>query len=142
MMPKQPPSKPRPLRPWLLANALFSIASGGAMALASGRLPTLLGAGGATLYLILGVGLVLYGGRLWILTRRDVAPLEGWAVVAGDLLWVAGSVALLAAGAFTPVGAWIVAAVAAVIAIFAVGQGAAIVRASHGKQGASVSAKR
>lgn len=126
-MPKQSPDRPGPLGPWLLANAFFSIASGGAIAVSSGSLPAFLGVGGTALYLVLGVGLVLYGGRLWTLSRRDVGPIEGWTIVAGDLLWVVGSAALLAAGVFTPSGAWLVTMVAVVIAVFAVGQGAAII---------------
>lgn len=132
-MPKHSSAGPESLGPWLRANALFSAVSGTAIAVTSGALPKLLGVGGATLYLLLGVALVLYGGRLWMLSRHEVGRFEGWAIVGGDVLWVVGSLGLLAAGILTPPGVWIVGLVAVVIAVFAAGQGRALVRSSRAR---------
>lgn len=114
--------RPTPLTDWLRANAVFSAVSGAAMVATSSLLPGLIGLGGRALYIGIGVALVLYSVRLWVLSNREVKRVEGWAVVAGDVLWVAGSAALLASGLLTPTGTWIVAAVAAVIGVFAIGQ--------------------
>lgn len=121
----------RRLSGWLRANAIFSAVSGAIMALAYPALPELIGVGGRVLYLLLGIGLVLYAVWLWILSRGRVTHADGLAVVAGDVLWVVGTVALMASGALTTVGLWIVGAVAVVIGIFAVGQGRSIVQSTR-----------
>lgn len=115
-------TNPAPLQRWLAANALFSGASGLAILVTSGRLPALLGAGGRAFYLALGALLCLYAVGLWRVSRRAVDPLEGRLIVAGDVIWVLGSAALIGTGLLTPTGALIVSAVALVIAVFAVGQ--------------------
>jgi hypothetical protein len=115
------PRRPR-LAAWLTANSFFSVGSGAAIALASPLLPELLGVGGRILYLAVGIGLVLYGAWLWTLARGAVKRAEGVAVVVGDVVWVVGSAALVASGALTPEGTWIVAAAAGVVGVFAIGQ--------------------
>lgn len=114
---------PRAFRTAVRANAAFCGASGLLIAVLSGRLPRLLGAGDATFYLVLGVFLVLYAAHLIFTTRRrDVRPVEGWLIVGGDVAWVAGSVVVVGLGVLSPAGVGAVLAVAAVVGGFAVWQ--------------------
>jgi hypothetical protein len=102
-------------------------------AVASGALGVLLVAAGPALGELLGipvavlvaVGLVLvaYAALLWILgTRRHLPTPASWAVVAGNLLWVAASVLVAAAAWWTPTaaGTAFVVVQAAAVALFAV----------------------
>lgn len=115
---------PARLRRAVRSNALFCSLSGAAIAAFSGSLPGILGAGPARFYLVLGVFLVLYGIQLFFLSRRArIRRLEGILVVAGDVVWVVGSVVVAAAGILTPEGLALVLATAAVVAGFAVWQG-------------------
>ena len=102
-------------------------------AVASGALGVLLVAAGPAVDDLLGipvgvlmaVGLVLvaYATRLWIVgARRHLPTPASWAVVAGNLLWVAGSVLVVVAGWWPPTtaGTAFVVAQAAAVALFAV----------------------
>lgn len=110
------------LRRALLANAVFSGICGSLCALASSAVAGLVGIAPAEIF-ALGVNLEVFAILLVVLaTRRD--PARGWvralvmAVIAMDVLWVAGSAALLLspAAALTTAGRWIVFAVALVVA--------------------------
>ena len=118
----------RPLRGWLTANALFSGASGAVIIAASGTIPSLIGAGGRVLYVMLGALLCLYGMRLWWLSRRPLDAGEVRVIVGADVLWVLSSVTVMAAGMLTPVGDLIVGTVGAAVGVFAVGQAASLRR--------------
>jgi hypothetical protein len=115
----------RPLRAWLTANALFSGTSGAGIAIASGSLPGILGAGGRMLYVIMGAMLCLYGLRLWWLSRRPLDPREVRVIIGADALWV-GSIVVVVTGTLTPVGDLLVGAVAVVVGALAVGQAASL----------------
>lgn len=117
------------LRRWLRANGAFSAISGLALAVLSGSLPELLGAGGRWVYLAIGIGLVLYSVHLWRVAGRPVDPVEIRMIVAGDAAWVLGSAGLVLSGALSPTGVWIVAGVAVVIGLFAVLQWRGLKRA-------------
>lgn len=94
------------LRRALLANAVFSGICGSLCALASSAVAGLVGIAPAEIF-ALGVNLEVFAILLVVLaTRRD--PARGWvralvmAVIAMDVLWVAGSAALLLSPAATP----------------------------------------
>ncbi|MDX1660437.1 MAG: hypothetical protein R3326_01490 [Gemmatimonadota bacterium] len=114
--------RPDILRRWLRANAVFSALSAAALVLLSGSLPAVLGVGVGWVHAAIGVALALYAAHLWRLAGRGVERVEGLAVVVGDVLWVVGSLALVASGTLSSAGVWIVTGVALVIAVFAVMQ--------------------
>lgn len=113
------------VRRWLRANATFSTLSGVAVAAAAPWLADQLGTDATALVRLVGVALVVYGVDLAVLATRS-APLVRRltpAVVVADVVWVAVSAAALAAGAVaTTVGTLLVADVAAIVAVFAIGQ--------------------
>jgi hypothetical protein len=101
-------------------------------AAASGALGVLLAAGGALLDDLLGIPaavlvpvgafLVLYAAGLWLVgSRPRVSRPAVWAVVAGNLGWVAASVVAAAAGWWSPTAAGTVVLLvqAAAVAVFA-----------------------
>jgi CHASE2 domain-containing sensor protein len=101
-------------------------------AAASGAMGVLLAAGGALLDDLLGIPaavlvpvggcLVVYGAALWALgSRPRLRRPAVWAVVAGNLCWVAASVVAAAAGWWSPTTAGVafVLLQAAAVAVFA-----------------------
>jgi hypothetical protein len=63
---------------------------------------------GATLPIV-GVGLLVYAALLFTASRREPLSLtEAWAFTTGDLLWIAGSAALIAFGPLSSTGKWVV----------------------------------
>ncbi len=136
-----PSNNIRLLRGALLANAAFSSLNGLGLVLFGGPLARLLlvpetitaGVTSATILLAIGIGLVLFAISLVALAWRAVPPAQPVvAVIAADLVWVAGSSALVivAANAFTPAGLTILIAVAVVVGALAVAQwrGLAVMR--------------
>ena len=114
----------RLLRAALTGNALFSAVSGVTLVALAGRLPGWTGIGSAALFAAVGAGLlpwayVLFSGA------RGKGPLAlkslGRLAIAGDLIWVLGSIILLVARpvTLTTAGVWGVALVADVVALFA-----------------------
>lgn len=109
------------LRRALSANAVFSGVCGALCVLAAASIAQLTGIPQAEVF-ALGVNLEVFCALLiFLATRRDLST--GWvkglvtAVIAMDVLWVVGSLAvLLAASPLTTAGKWIVFAVAAVVA--------------------------
>lgn len=110
------------LRRALTANAVFSGICGVLCVLASASIAQLMGIAQAEIF-FLGVNLEVFSALLIVLaTRKDFS--HGWiralvmAVIAMDVLWVAGSAVLLLAPAaiLTTAGRWIVFAVAVVVA--------------------------
>lgn len=105
------------------ANAVFCAVSGLAIAGFATPLTRFLGAGSPGLYVGLGIFLAVYGVHLFLTSRRHgVGRAEGWLIVAGDVAWVAASVAVAAAGLLTSGGAAAVLAVAVVVGGFALWQ--------------------
>lgn len=101
-------------------------------AAASGAMGVLLAAGGALLDDLLGIPaavlvpvggfLVVYAAALWALgSRPRLSRPAVWAVVAGNLCWVAASVVAAAAGWWSPTAAGVafVLLQAAAVAVFA-----------------------
>ena len=107
-----------------LAFKLDAVASGalGALSLIAGTvLDDLLG---IPLALLVPIGLFLmaYAAFVWVVgTRRRISPTAAWAVVAANLLWVAGSVVFVLAGwsPMTALGIAFVLAQAAAVLLFA-----------------------
>lgn len=110
------------LRRALLLDAAASGAMGLAMALAAGPLAELFGLPPALLRWA-GAGLLPFAALLAYLgTRERIAPPAVLAVVGVNLLWVVGSVGLLAAGSIeaTALGSAFVVAQTLAVALFAV----------------------
>lgn len=102
-------------------------------AVASGALGVLLGAAGPALDELLGIPvavlvpvglfLIAYAASLWIIGARRHLPVPAvWAVIIGNLLWVAASLGVVVAGWWSPnaVGTALVLVQAAAVAFFAV----------------------
>jgi hypothetical protein len=112
----------RLLRRSLLLDAVASGALGVLLVAAGPALDDLLGIPVAVLMAI-GLVLVAYAASLWMIGARRHMPMPAsWVVVVGNLLWVAASVLVVAAGWWTPTaaGTALVVAQAAAVALFAV----------------------
>ena len=113
------------LRRALVANALFSGASGMFLALGARTVGSFLGLDNALVLTIAGVLLIIYAADLfYVATRPAVSRTAAWLAVALDLLWVAGSAAILLGGwlPLTTAGKWAVGAVAELVFLFALFQ--------------------
>jgi hypothetical protein len=67
----------------------------------------------------LGIGLLAYAAwLLWSARRKTIRVVEAWIAVILDILWVAGSYALLFAGTLSVGGKWIVGLVAEMVFLF------------------------
>ena len=116
-----PTDPARWLRLSLRANAIFSAVSGSGMLFAASAIAGLLGIEQTLLVRITGVNLLGFAALLvWLASREVIKPSLAMAVVVADLLWVAGSAALLPAGVFSTTGNWLVAGVADVVLLFAI----------------------
>jgi hypothetical protein len=107
----------------ILANGLFSTASGVGLMLGASPLGPFLGVEAPGAYRILGLVLVLFGlDLLWLSRRRATLRPLTRVVIALDLSWVIVSLVLLLTGwlPFTTAGQWTVALLADVVAVFAV----------------------
>lgn len=125
--PMNPTSRPAgTLRTALLANAAFSLTTGSLLLLFSARIAALLGPAVAPWHvLVVGGSLIPFGAFLaWLGGQKRPAPLIALAVSMADLAWVVGSAVglALAGDAFSPTGVGIVAAIAACVLAFALGQ--------------------
>jgi hypothetical protein len=69
-----------------------------------------------------GLFLIAYAASLWIIGARHVSVPAVWAVVIGNLLWVAASLVVVVAGWWSPsaAGTALVLAQAAAVVLFAV----------------------
>jgi hypothetical protein len=115
--------KPNPsslLRNTLRADAAVCAVAGIDLLVFSGMAADLLGiARGATLPIV-GTGLLAYAACLVIASRREPLSLtEAWAFATADLVWIAGSAALIAFGPLSTSGRWLVGAIAVVVLAFA-----------------------
>jgi hypothetical protein len=109
----------------LMTNAITSGAVGVVATLAPGTLDELLGTGHAGwIRLVGGVGFLVFAAAVHALartapgTRARYAPL----VSVFDTTYVAGVIVTIAAGWYSTTGSWVMAASAALVADFAVGQ--------------------
>jgi hypothetical protein len=121
---------PSLLRLALRADAVVSGLNGAAYLLLAGPLSDLLGPSAGVLRAV-GLFLLVYAAAVWLVGDRPVAPAVR-AVIGGNLLWTAGSIAVVAAdlGTLTTIGAVWVVLQAAVVAAFAVLQFAGLRRSA------------
>jgi hypothetical protein len=115
------PACDRPPRLAVRLDAAACPAMGVLLAAGGALLDDLLGIPAAVLVPIGGF-LVVYAAALWVLgSRPRVSRPAVWAVVAGNLCWVAASVAAVAAGWWSPTAAGVafVLLQAAAVAVFA-----------------------
>jgi uncharacterized membrane protein len=126
------------LRRALLANALFSLATGLLLAGAPGWTAALLGDVAPWILLLIGVGLLLFAAFLVWVARRP-ASRAAYALLAtgADLGWVAGSAVLLVlpGSTFSATGSGVVAGVAGVVGGFALLQGAGLRALTRNRRG-------
>jgi len=111
------------LKRTLMANEIFSAVSGLVALFFSKQVTDFLGIQNSSIFLFLGIGLLVWAGfTAWVMMRPEVNPTLVKLVIAGDLLWVAGTVLLLifAGGLFTTGGKWAIAIVADIVAAFAI----------------------
>ena len=123
------------LRRALVANALFSMASGALLALGARPVASFLGLDAVLILTVVGVVLLLYAVDLYyVATRPTINRTAAWIAVALDLLWVAGSAAILLGGwlPLTSGGKWAVGIVAELVFLFTVFQYLGIRRLSEG----------
>lgn len=107
------------LRRVLLVDAATCVATGALLSLDSGMLSPLLGLPAA---LLLYSGLSLFSiaaFMLWVATRRDIPRPGAWLIIAGNALWVLGSLMLLFGFFPTALGYAFVIAQAVVVALLA-----------------------
>lgn len=107
------------LRRVLLVDAATCVATGALLSLDSGTLSPLLGLPAA---LLLYSGLSLFpiaAFMLWVATRRDIPRPGAWLIIAGNALWVLGSLMLLFGFFPTALGYAFVIAQAVVVALLA-----------------------
>ncbi len=114
---------PKLLRGFLYENVAFSIASGLVFALGASRLDTWAGVN-TWLLVALGVGLIGYADLLFLGARRDdTLVMTGRSAVIGDLGWIAGAIAIIAATDWlTRNGEIALAVISIPVAILAAGQ--------------------
>lgn len=121
------------------ANALFSASSGAIFIFTAPALARLMGIPHPLALTITGVLLVAYGPVLWKLAEdsgKETWP--GWLAVILDILWVAGSVALVFGDwlPLTTTGIWIIVVLADIVAVFAILQFIGIRRLASSATGA------
>ncbi len=113
------------LRRALLANAIFTLFSALALILAAGPLAVVIGLASPVPLIVIGAGLIGWAALVYRFAAREtLRRAEAITVIAGDALWVAASVILLAAGwpALTLAGKWIVAIAADLVGAIALAQ--------------------
>jgi hypothetical protein len=106
------------LRRVLFVDAATCVATGGLLSLDAAPLAPMLGLPAALLFY---AGLSLFptaAFMLWVAMRRDVPRIGAWLVIAGNILWVIGSIAILGLSP-TGLGYAFVIAQAAVVALLA-----------------------
>ena len=107
----------------LRGNAAFSVVSGAVLVVEAPFLAPVMGIPAPLALTVTGIVLLPFGLLLWWLAgREELARTVGWIAIELDVLWVAGSIALLLSGwlPLTTAGNWIIALVADAVAMFAV----------------------
>ncbi len=109
----------------LLADGVFCSLSGVITMLAARPAFDLLGLNGPAILVVLGAGLLLYGGWLsWLAIGRPVEDRLVLAVALLNVAWIAGSALILVSGvpALTAEGKWTVGVAAVLVAFLAEAQ--------------------
>ena len=113
--------KEKLLRGALQGNAWFSVISGVLIIAANKTLVEFLGLPGNASLAAMGVGLLGYAGWLfWNARRETIRIVDAWIAVVLDMVWVAGSYALVFAVRFSNGGKWLVVLVAELVFVFGV----------------------
>lgn len=123
----------RLLRRFLLGNATFSTLTGTLCLVDAAPLTHAFGIPDPTLLPGLGVQLLLFAAAIvWIATRQDISTRLAWVIIALDIGWVAGSIALLpfVSDMLTSAGITTMVFIALGVATFAIGQIAGVRRLS------------
>ena len=93
------------LRLALRLNATFSAACGLLCLVAAAPLASRLGVPDSAILVGLGANLAIFAAFLvWLSTRVRIAPALVWAVIVADVLWVIGTVPLVAGENLSPFG--------------------------------------
>ena len=123
----------RLLRRFLLGNATFSTLTGTLCLVDAAPLTHAFGIPDPTLLPGLGIQLLLFAAAIvWIATRQDISTRLAWVIIALDIGWVAGSIALLpfVSDMLTSAGITTMVLIALGVATFAIGQIAGVRRLS------------
>jgi len=122
------------LRTLLRANAVFAFSTGLLALAATGPVARSLGVAEHRLVSATGAGLLVFALALVVVSGAPVARLVPAARVisAADIAWVVGSAAIIAVGELTRTGDLVVAAIAAIVGLFATLQLGALSTADHG----------
>ncbi len=121
------PARDSLLRNALRGNGLFSALTGAAFILAAQPIAQLMGVSpeAAIVFIMLGVGLLGYAALLWVgASRQALDPRLGWLATAADIVWVVGSILILALDLFSlsTEGRWLVLIIAAIVLDFVIVQ--------------------
>ena len=109
------------LKRTLLVNGIATALTGTVALAGAPWLPALVGPTSPLLLAIIGAGLVVFGVVLLVQARRArIDRRVAWTIALMDIAWVLGSVAVVKVGVLTAIGNLIVAAVAAVVLVFAI----------------------
>lgn len=113
------------LKTALRGNAVFSIISAAIALVASSSVAELMGVEPTLPFIIIGVGLVIWAVEVFAISSQEpIRPDFVRMVIGGDLLWVAGSAALLLFDPFdfATEGKWLVLVLADIVLTFAIVQ--------------------
>jgi hypothetical protein len=109
------------LKRTLLVNGIATAMTGLLALLGAPWLPAVLGPASPLLLAVIGIGLLGFAAVLVVQARRPrIERRVAWAIAVMDIAWVLGSLAVVEVGALTTLGNLIVAAVAAVVLVFAI----------------------
>lgn len=109
------------LKRTLLVNAIATAMTGLLALIGSPWLPAILGQASPALLAVIGAGLLAFAGVLFAQARRErIDRRVAWAIAVMDIAWVIGSIVVVEVGVLTLIGNVIVAAVAAVVLVFAI----------------------
>jgi hypothetical protein len=121
------------LKNTLLANAVFSAASGLTLLVGSGSIAKLLGTTSQLPLQVIGLGLIGFACYLcWVALRSGMPKPIICSIILQDWLWVAGSALIILTKAFdlSNMGYWIIGIVALIVGDFALLQMRFLSRAS------------
>jgi hypothetical protein len=109
------------LRNSLLGNAVFSTLSGLTFALAGGAVANFIGLEQVALVRAAGIGLLGFAGYVaFVATRSEIDLQAAFAIVIGDLSWVAGTVPVVMLDILSANGMIAAVVVADIVLLFAV----------------------
>ena len=121
----------RLLRRFLLGNATFSTLTGTLSLVDAAPLSQAFGIPDPTFLPVLGIQLLAFAAAIvWIATRQEISTKLAWVIIALDIGWVLGSIALLpfVSGMLTAAGITTMVLIALGVATFAGGQIAGVRR--------------